>query len=124
MEDKQMVTAAREQQGMEALSPVNSADGAIGEAANGVTTGDVMQRLQMLTIEMQRLREDFETKVKYDESKERLIDSLHRELQVYREGLHFKILKPVVIDLIAMYDDLGKLIDAVLTKNPASVASQ
>jgi molecular chaperone GrpE len=64
--------------------------------------------IRALLAEMEDLRRDFETKVQYDESKERLIQSLHRELQEYREGLHFRILKPICIDLIALYDDLGK----------------
>src|SRR5438309_2040876 len=37
--------------------------------------------IEQLMREMQRLREDFETKVRYDESKERTIDALHKELQ-------------------------------------------
>ena len=73
---------------------------------------------------MHSLRQDFDTKVKYDESKEHLIDTLHRELQAYREGLHFKILRPLFIDLIAMYDDLGKLIDDMQAKNADSPLSQ
>lgn len=75
---------------------------------------DTTSRLELLLEEMHALREDFDTKVKYDESKERLIDSLHKELQIYREGLHFKLLRPLFMDLIAMHDDLGKLIDAAL----------
>ena len=69
--------------------------------------------IQSLLTEMQELRQDFDTKVKYDESKERQLDSMHRELQMYREGLHFKILRPLFIDLIAVHDDLGKLIDGL-----------
>lgn len=75
-----------------------------------------LQQLQTLMEEMQHLRQDFDTKVKYDESKERLIDTLHRELQTYREGLHFKILRPLFIDLITMYDDLGKVADDLQSK--------
>lgn len=67
--------------------------------------------IQNLLVEMTNVRRDFETKVMYDESKERLIETLHRELQDHREGLHFRILKPLFIDLIAMYDDLDKQIE-------------
>jgi molecular chaperone GrpE len=77
---------------------------------------EVSRDIQILMEEMQRLRRDFDNKVKYDESKERLIDSLHMELQTYREGLHFKILHPVFMDLISMHDDLGKLLEDVLSK--------
>lgn len=72
---------------------------------------EMKQTLGILIAEMQGLRQDFDTKIKYDTSKSQLIDSLHSELQTYREGLHFKILRPLFMDLIAMYDDLGKLID-------------
>lgn len=77
------------------------------ELANGI---------QQLLDEMRELRGDFETKLMYDENKERLIDSLHSELQGYREGLHFKILRPIFLDIIDMYDDLGKLADALPTR--------
>src|SRR5947209_11943442 len=74
---------------------------------------EIVKNVQLLVDEMQSLRHDFDTKVKYDESKERQINNLHQELQAYREGLHFKILRPVFIDLIAMHDDLGKLIESM-----------
>ena len=77
---------------------------------------DVAINIQQLMGEVQRLREDFETKVKYDESKERMIDTLHKELQSYREGLHFKILYPVFMDLINMYDDLERILENVATQ--------
>lgn len=71
------------------------------------------QNLQVVVDEMHLLRQDFETKVKYDASKERQVDSLHKELQGYREGLHFKILRPLLIDLITMHDDLDKLLEGL-----------
>ncbi len=95
MEDHQVVTDSIDQQSIEALSssvnsPSKSADPTTSSTENILAIEEVTRSLQLLMVEMQRLREDFDTKVKYDESKERLIDSLHRELQVYREGLHFK----------------------------------
>ncbi len=81
---------------------------------------EVSRSVQLLMQEMQRLREDFDTKVKYDASKERMIDSLHRELQTYREGMHFKILRPLFMDLISMYDDLGGLLENILKENGVS----
>lgn len=60
--------------------------------------------------DFQSLQQSFESKIKYDSSKERIIDSLHRELQTYREGLHFKIMRPLFFDLIEMHDDLTNLL--------------
>jgi molecular chaperone GrpE len=84
---------------------------------NTPTNSEIIQRLDTLLAEMHSLRQDFDTKVKYDESKERLIDTLHLELQAYREGLHFKILRPLFLDLIAMYDDLGRIVDDTQAKH-------
>lgn len=69
--------------------------------------------MEMLLSEMQELRHDFEAKIQYDAMKERLFDNLHRDLQAYRDGLHFRILRPLFLDLIAMHDDLGKLMDSM-----------
>ena len=65
---------------------------------------------ESLQAQMEALQRGFEAKIKYDASKEKIIDNLHRELQNAREDLHFKILRPVFVDLIAMYDDMCKLI--------------
>lgn len=77
------------------------------ESANGI---------EYLMHEMQRLRQDFETKVQYDASKERTIDTLHEELQTYREGLHYKILRPLFMDLISMHDDLDHILEDIIVK--------
>lgn len=82
-------------------------DGDLKNAPDEHTIGPEM--LQLLE-EMRQLRRDFDTKVKYDESKERQIMLLHNELQ-HRENLHFNILRPVLIDLIALYDDISKMLD-------------
>lgn len=77
---------------------------------------EVTNSIEPLMREMQKLREDFETKVKYDESKERTIDTLHKELQTYRDGLHYKILRPVFMDLISMHDDLDRILKDIAVK--------
>ena len=75
------------------------------QAKTTLPLGLALPDLQPLLEEITRLRHDFDTKVKYDESKERLIDSLHRELQTHREGLTFRILRPLLLDLISLYDE-------------------
>lgn len=56
-----------------------------------------------------QLQKDFEVKVKYDESKERTINALHKELQDYREDMVFKILRPLIMDITSIYDHLQLL---------------
>lgn len=56
------------------------------------------------------LQTSFDSKLKYDASKERMVDMLHKELQAYRDDLHFKILRPLFVDLIHMHDDIASLL--------------
>lgn len=105
------------------ISPLAEQDNSkAGETANFGPS--ISKSLRQLIEEMHMLRQDFDTKIKYDESKERQVDSLHRELQTYREGLHFKILRPLFIDLIAVHDDLGKLIESTPNEEPHSAVAQ
>ena len=107
-----------QQESNETLSDSHSA-GAVQQAQSDVDAAPqisftvLSQSMQVLVDEMHHLRQDFDTKVKYDATKERQVDNLHRELQSYREGLHFKILRPLFIDLIAIHDDLDKLIESM-----------
>lgn len=89
------------------------------EADAGSPDEWLAQEMRSLQTEVQQLRHDFETKLMYDESKERQISNLHQELQSYRAGLHFRILQPVLVDLISMFDDLHKLIGSLAQEESA-----
>lgn len=73
---------------------------------------EIQHGIQQVLEAIQSLRYDFETKIKYDETKERQITLLHNELQEHRQGLHFRILRPLLLDLIALYDDIAKLLES------------
>ncbi len=74
---------------------------------------EISRTLAALLEEMQTLRQDFTTKIKFDESKERQMQLLHAELQAYREDLHFRILRPLFTDLIGLHDHLSQLMPAL-----------
>lgn len=70
---------------------------------------------QMILSELQTLREqvdilsaEFITKLKYDDHKNRIIDDLHQELQIFREGLVRKHIHSMVTDIIKIVDDIRK----------------
>jgi len=50
----------------------------------------------------------FESKLKYDEHKNKIIDDLHQSLQEYREGLVKKSLHRFITDIIKIVDDIRK----------------
>jgi molecular chaperone GrpE len=93
-------------------APLEAQAGAPGEST--ITPApeliQIQEAIQWLSARFQDLQEGFDSKIKYDASKERVIDTLHKELQAYREGLHFKILRPIFLDLISMHDDLNHLL--------------
>jgi molecular chaperone GrpE (heat shock protein) len=84
----------------------------------------IQQAMDTMIQSISRLQADFETKIKYDDSKERTIDALHRELQDYREDLSFKILRPLIVDLVSLYDDLNLLNKKYSEPEPSLEASK
>jgi molecular chaperone GrpE len=81
----------------------------IGSQSLDVNSVFIQHAMDTMLQSISRLQADFETKIKYDESKERTIDAMHRELQDYREDLSFKILRPLILDLLSLFDDLNLL---------------
>ena len=71
---------------------------------------EVQRALQQVVDGIQTLQRAFDSKIRYDESKQQTIDALHKELQLHREGLHFRLLRPIFLDLIGMYSDLNELL--------------
>ena len=60
-----------------------------------------------LLAELLELRECFDSKIRYDQAKERQIEALHEELQAHRQGLYQQIMEPVLIDLIDIHDEMA-----------------
>jgi molecular chaperone GrpE len=83
---------------------------------------DLRDGLVALGQKITRLEQHFETKLMYDESKDQTIDALHRELQDYREGLQFVHLRPLVNDLLTLYDDLGGMLAGFAVDHPEAAA--
>lgn len=53
------------------------------------------------------LRESFDAKIRYDEAKERQIAALHEELQAHRRGMYQQVMRPVLTDLVGIYDEIA-----------------
>ncbi len=58
--------------------------------------------------QLKELSQSFETKIKYDEHKNKIIDDLHQSLQEFREGLIKKYLHRFITDIIKIVDDMRK----------------
>lgn len=65
--------------------------------------------ITVLAGKMDRLLDEFVSKIKYDAHKESIITALHDELQQYRNDMVRKQLIPVVMDVIKVMDQVRKL---------------
>jgi molecular chaperone GrpE (heat shock protein) len=62
--------------------------------------------------ELRALRKAFDSKIRYDEVREGLLRSMSEELTQHRQNFHQTMLRPVLFDLISLYDDLTQVIDS------------
>jgi molecular chaperone GrpE (heat shock protein) len=61
--------------------------------------------------ELRALRKAFDSKIRYDEVREGMIRSMGEELAQHRQNFHQTLLRPVLLDLISLYDDFTKILD-------------
>jgi molecular chaperone GrpE len=64
--------------------------------------------LEALTNKMDEVKEGFERKAQADKHREAIISKLHAELQEHKDDLYRKLLKPVIMDIILIIDDINK----------------
>ncbi len=67
-------------------------------------------KLDDLAKQQQRLSDMFDDKLRYDASREEIIDKLHREIQDYRNDMLGKIMLPVLKDLISLDNEVIKFV--------------
>jgi|SRR5580698_932647 molecular chaperone GrpE (heat shock protein) len=58
-------------------------------------------------VALSALRESFDAKIRYDEVKDRQIAAMHEELEVHRRGMYQQIMRPVLTDLVGIYDEIA-----------------
>ena len=90
-----------------AIEPVAEIAPASDNLGDGAPLPAPVPTEDMIAI-LRELRTAFDDKIKYDASREQLIERLHAELQEYKEDLFLKILKSMALDLITLHDNLGK----------------
>ena len=69
----------------------------------------ISNKLKGLSSKLDDLQKEFKRKLKYDAHKEKLIDSLHNELQLYKNDLIKKHVQSLIMDVIKVIDDIRKL---------------
>ena len=70
-------------------------------------SGISLQMPESVLAALTDLKESFDSKIRYDEVKERQITGLHEELESHRQGLYQRILRPLLTDVIGVYDEVA-----------------
>lgn len=106
-----------------------SPQGAGGESAppHSFTAQEAAQlaALERLVNEgVRRVLESFDAKLAYDATKQQQIDTLHEELQQHRSDLLARATRPLVLGIIRLHDDIGKLRTALQGKDAGEMTPQ
>ncbi len=88
------------------LEEKDAVDSTKTELASNPSLDDIQETINQINQTLFHLKSDFQTKIKYDENKEKIITSLHDELQKHREDLHLKILRSFALDVLNLYDEM------------------
>jgi molecular chaperone GrpE len=107
----------------------NEVDAKTGEESNdgqfkingSIGAEEIASRLDDLSEQLENLSTEFNSKIKYDRHKEKIIDDLHREVQEYKNDLLKNLLKPLIMDIIHTIDDIAKLVNNHRIKNPSEL---
>lgn len=79
---------------------------------------DMTAMLDRLRQGLAELAQRFEEKIETDRHKDSLFDSVHTEMQEYKNGLLGTLTEPMERDIIKVIDDIGKTIGAYRGKPP------
>lgn len=69
--------------------------------------------------QLDQLHEEFQSKLRYDAHKDRMIDKLHKELQEYKGDIFKKYFKSMILDLIQTSDSIRKLTEYYNSQDPS-----
>jgi molecular chaperone GrpE len=61
---------------------------------------------------LDQLQTLFDREIRAEATREKVVDRLHAELQEYKQDLLLNALRPLIIDLVQLHDDIGKMIAA------------
>jgi len=68
-------------------------------------------KLNEISRQMEHLGREFQSKIKYDAHKEKIIDDLYQELQTYKSDFVKKHTQSMFMDVIKIIDDIRKLVN-------------
>lgn len=104
-----------------ALTEASASPGQLADDSGALSQADP-DLLRRIAAAVGDLQESFESKIRYDEVREHQVQAMHQELDSHRKGLYQQILKPVLTDLVGVYDDISSALPKPGTTGTASLA--
>ena len=66
----------------------------------------LLQQNRDMTARLESMEELFRKRIAYTDHEEKVGDRMHKELQRYRDDLYFKLIKPILVDVLEMRDSI------------------
>lgn len=95
------------------LGPIQQAIAALDGRVERLPIADLARKVDAL-------QAIFEREIRAEATREKVVDRLHAELQEYKNDLFMKVMRPLILDLIQLHDDMGKRIET----DPGSTVAQ
>ena len=71
-----------------------------------------VEALSKIEEELRKLRQDFQNKLMYDQSKETMFNNMHKELQKHKEDLYAMLIRPVLSEIIGLRESILRVASA------------
>ena len=84
-------------------------------------TEPITLKMEEIQKQLSSLHQEFQSKLKYDAHKDKIIDQLHQELQEYKKDIVKKYLKSFIMDVIKIIDDIRKLMEHYRSKETSAI---
>jgi len=87
--------------------------------SGGEDTGAMALKFSKIEEQLELLHEEFQSKLKYDAHKDKMIDKLHKELQEYKGDILKRYFNSMILDLIQTSDSIRKLAEHYNSLDPS-----
>lgn len=93
---------------LEEQQPLEATTLAVEESMEKMQYEEIKDKLAVTNELLERLSEQFKERISYDEKQEKIVDNMHAELQKYRNDMYAMLLKPLLVDIIEVVDNIRK----------------
>lgn len=80
------------------------------------TLDALMAQTQAMAQQLSSLEALFAKRIMYTDHEEKTLDRMHSELQRYKEDLYFKLIKPILVDVLEMRDSIIRIAEMYAAK--------